>query len=276
MRSATPGNAWSRRTGSSASRRASGSPLNGTGRSPARAAAIETVVRELLQMVVIDLAADENAQEIFETLNARGAQLTAADLIKNFIFQRLLESGTDVEAAYREQLEGVRDWFLGDRDQRRPASIPSIVDLPQSLVDCTDRRRGRGSGGVRSIQDVCRHDAGAADDRAARAGSRAPRASTASSSLPPRRYTGAIDRLGLFGYRTGVLESEVIKPLVLCLLDPEEPADSRRPVCQGAGRRRELDGPTNARPRDDEELQPSSRGARRASCASQTGRRPAT
>ena len=36
--------------------------------------------------------------------------------------------------------------------------------------------------------------------------------------------TGPIDRLGLFGYRTGVLESEVIKPLVLCLLDPEEPA----------------------------------------------------
>jgi Protein of unknown function (DUF1524) len=35
--------------------------------------------------------------------------------------------------------------------------------------------------------------------------------------------TGPIDRLGLFGYRTGVLESEVIKPLVLCLLDPEEP-----------------------------------------------------
>ena len=31
-----------------------------------RAAAIETVVRELLQMVVIDLTVDENAQEIFE------------------------------------------------------------------------------------------------------------------------------------------------------------------------------------------------------------------
>src|SRR5690606_16604717 len=34
--------------------------------------------------------------------------------------------------------------------------------------------------------------------------------------------TGPIDRLGLFGYRTGVLESEVIKPLVLWLLDPEQ------------------------------------------------------
>ena len=68
----------------------------------ARGAAIETVVRDLLQMVVIDLGAEENAQEIFETLNARGAQLTAADLIKNFIFQRLLESGADVENAYEK------------------------------------------------------------------------------------------------------------------------------------------------------------------------------
>src|SRR5262249_43937224 len=34
--------------------------------------------------------------------------------------------------------------------------------------------------------------------------------------------TGPVDRLALFGYRTGVLESEVIKPLVLYLLDPEQ------------------------------------------------------
>src|SRR6185369_16126325 len=66
-----------------------------------RAEALERSARDLLQMVVIDLAADENAQEIFETLNARGAQLTAADLIKNFIFQRLLESTDDVENAYQ-------------------------------------------------------------------------------------------------------------------------------------------------------------------------------
>jgi hypothetical protein len=37
----------------------------------ARGAAIETVVRELLQIVVIDLTMDENAQEIFETLKPR-------------------------------------------------------------------------------------------------------------------------------------------------------------------------------------------------------------
>ena len=42
-----------------------------------------------LQLVVIQLEADEDSQEIFETLNARGTPLTAADLIKNFVFQRL-------------------------------------------------------------------------------------------------------------------------------------------------------------------------------------------
>src|SRR5687768_10687845 len=74
--------------------------VNGEAQVEARAAAVETVTRDLLQMVVIDLGAEENAQEIFETLNARGAQLTAADLIKNFVFQRLLESKAAVEAAY--------------------------------------------------------------------------------------------------------------------------------------------------------------------------------
>src|SRR5690606_4298372 len=74
--------------------------VEGPDRIAARAEAIERSARELLQIVVIDLTASENAQEIFETLNARGAVLTAADLIKNFVFQRLLEQDADVEEAY--------------------------------------------------------------------------------------------------------------------------------------------------------------------------------
>jgi hypothetical protein len=62
-------------------------------------------------MVVIDLAADENAQEIFETLNARGAQLTAADLIKNFVFQRLLETGANVEDEYQRNWRDFESGF---------------------------------------------------------------------------------------------------------------------------------------------------------------------
>src|SRR5680860_1182709 len=76
--------------------------LNGPEDVPVRAEKIEHAVRELLQLVVIDLTAEENAQEIFETLNARGAHLTAADLIKNFVFQRLMEQGVNVEPVYEQ------------------------------------------------------------------------------------------------------------------------------------------------------------------------------
>jgi hypothetical protein len=54
-----------------------------------RAEALDKVLREHLVLVVIDLSSDENSQEIFETLNSRGVPLTAADLIKNLIFQQL-------------------------------------------------------------------------------------------------------------------------------------------------------------------------------------------
>lgn len=86
----------------------------------ARAEAVERSARELLQIVVIDLTAAQNAQEIFETLNARGAVLTAADLIKNFIFQRLLEQDADVEEAYTKYWGPVRDRILGRGSKCRP------------------------------------------------------------------------------------------------------------------------------------------------------------
>ena len=67
-------------------------------------ALVDTISRHL-QIVVIDLAFDENAQEIFETLNARGTPLTAADLIKNFVFQRLDGTPEEIEAAYHKYWE---------------------------------------------------------------------------------------------------------------------------------------------------------------------------
>lgn len=68
----------------------------------ARAEALVYVLSQGLQVVVIDLKAEENSQEIFETLNARGTPLTAADLIKNLVFQRLEAEGVDTAKAYAE------------------------------------------------------------------------------------------------------------------------------------------------------------------------------
>ena len=67
-----------------------------------RSAALASVLTQGLQLVTIDLRYDENSQEIFETLNARGTPLTAADLIKNFVFQRLSAEGEDTARAYKE------------------------------------------------------------------------------------------------------------------------------------------------------------------------------
>lgn len=67
-----------------------------------RADALVDVLTRGLQLVAIDLRSTENSQEIFETLNARGTPLTAADLIKNFVFQTLEAEGADTQRAYSE------------------------------------------------------------------------------------------------------------------------------------------------------------------------------
>lgn len=188
-----------------------------------RAAALETVVRDLLQVVVIDLAAEENAQEIFETLNARGAQLTAADLIKNFIFQRLLESGTNVEDSYQKYWKDFETGFWETEIGVGRVKYPrSSIFLNHWLVARTGEEIVAREVFNR-FKRYADHDSSLPMDGIllqVHSASRVYRDFIDSASTA----TGPISRLGLFGYRTGVLESEVIKPLVLHLLDPEQQA----------------------------------------------------
>lgn len=65
-----------------------------------RAEALANVLQSQLQLVTIELTAAENSQEIFETLNARGTPLTAADLVRNFVFQRIESEGGDTKRVY--------------------------------------------------------------------------------------------------------------------------------------------------------------------------------
>ena len=176
-----------------------------------------------MQMVVIDLAADENAQEIFETLNARGAQLTAADLIKNFIFQRLTESGADVEVAYEQYWKEFETGFWETEiSAGRVRHQRSSMFLNHWLIAKTGEE-------ILAREVFYRFKAYADFDSGVsmiellgqihRAG-QAYRGFVGAAG----QFTGPIDRLGLFAYRTGVMESEVVKPLVLFLLDPDDAA----------------------------------------------------
>ncbi len=189
----------------------------------ARSGAIERAVREFMQVVVIDLTSDENAQEIFETLNARGAQLTAADLIKNFIFQRLTESGVDVEAAYEQYWKEFETGFWETeiragrlRHQRSSMFLNHwiIAKTGEEILAREVFHRFKAyadfDSGVSMIELL---------EQLHHAGQVYRNFVSAAGQL-----TGPIDRLGLFAYRTGVMESEVVKPFVLFLFDPDEVA----------------------------------------------------
>ena len=188
-----------------------------------RAAAIDATVRDLLQLVVIDLAVDENAQEIFETLNARGAQLTAADLIKNFIFQRLLESKAAVDTAYDNYWKEFETAFWETEvSVGRLRYHRSSIFLNHWLIARTGEEIVAREVFTR-FKSFATFDAG---DPMLTLLEQIHRASGIYRSFigASERTTGALNRLELFAYRTGVLESEVIKPLVLWLLDEEQPS----------------------------------------------------
>jgi uncharacterized protein with ParB-like and HNH nuclease domain len=59
-------------------------------------------LKNSLQVVAIDLAQGDDAQVIFETLNARGEPLLPADLLRNFIFLRAARKGEPQESLYKE------------------------------------------------------------------------------------------------------------------------------------------------------------------------------
>lgn len=54
----------------------------------ARVQALESALVSLLELVVIDLGAGDDAFVIFETLNARGTPLRPSDLVKNYLIQQ--------------------------------------------------------------------------------------------------------------------------------------------------------------------------------------------
>jgi hypothetical protein len=75
-----------------------------------------SALRTRLEMVQIDLTEHESPQVIFETLNARGVPLLAADLLRNYIFQR---AGSPAAAEHLHRTYWQR--FEADLDPQNPA-----------------------------------------------------------------------------------------------------------------------------------------------------------
>ncbi len=86
-------------------------PLAAESPLPARLEECFQALKTALQVVVIDLGQDDDAQVIFETLNARGEPLLPADLLRNYIFLRAARLGEPQEELYTEHWQGFDDIF---------------------------------------------------------------------------------------------------------------------------------------------------------------------
>ncbi|MGK2966254.1 MAG: DUF262 domain-containing protein, partial [Tepidiformaceae bacterium] len=60
---------------------------------------VEALIKNI-QLVTIELEQEDDAQVIFETLNARGEPLTPSDLVRNFVFLTAMRDGRDVADLY--------------------------------------------------------------------------------------------------------------------------------------------------------------------------------
>ena len=185
-----------------------------------RADALETAISKLMQLVVIDLQVDENAQEIFETLNARGTPLTPVDLIKNFVFQRLSEEGANVEKIYADYWELYESKFWEEEilsgRLRRPRAVVFFnhwlfsmlgEDVTSSEVFSIFKRYLLDRTELSTLDLVKRiHRAAKVYEDITRKG---------------QSGQGEVDRVALFAYRAEAMQTDVVKPLLLALLDPD-------------------------------------------------------
>lgn len=102
--------------------------------SAARAEALVLAILRDLKFVSIVLDADDDAQIIFETLNGRGAQLHATDLIRNFVFMRADREKSDSEALYNNLWSDFESSYWADEQRRGRLKKPRLEWLIHSML----------------------------------------------------------------------------------------------------------------------------------------------
>ncbi|TYL54025.1 GmrSD restriction endonuclease domain-containing protein [Agromyces mariniharenae] len=185
---------------------------------PIRADALSVALQNALELVVIQLSASEDSQEIFETLNARGTPLTAADLIKNFVFQRLKQEGEDEERAYRELWPFETKFWEAEVSVGRFATTRSAVFLSQWLVSRVGKEISPRSTFTR-FKFFVEHETTLSMVELLRLISEQARTY---QQLTERAADAHADlsRLELHMYRMGIAQVEITKPIVLWLTEP--------------------------------------------------------
>lgn len=185
-----------------------------------RARMLVPAIKDRLEIASIRLDASEDAQEIFETLNARGTPLSAADLIKNYVFQRLGGSDAEAEQAYLKYWAEFETPFWEQKiTTGRVSHTRSSLFMWQWLTARTlddfpvrevfTQFKFFMATQVSDVAELLPAIKAAADRyRAIVEGS--------------QKKTGELTRTELFAYRMGTLDSEIARPLLIWLEEPEQ------------------------------------------------------
>jgi hypothetical protein len=91
-------------------------------------------LKNSLQVVVIDLEPRDDAQVIFETLNARGEPLLPADLLRNYIFLRAARLGEPQDSLYNEYWRKFDDEFWRKEERQGRLSRPRSDQFLQHFL----------------------------------------------------------------------------------------------------------------------------------------------
>lgn len=172
-----------------------------------------------LEIVSIRLDATEDAQAIFETLNARGEPLSAADLIKNFIFQNHAGTEAEVEVAYLSNwAELETPWWVTQVTAGR-------ISHPRASWFLWHWLRARLLEDF-PIRELFTQFKGYVTDKRPDLSSLLPEIKTAADRYRfviegAQAVNGPLTRAQWFSYRVGTLDSEVVRPLLIWL--DEEP-----------------------------------------------------
>lgn len=96
-----------------------------------RAEALVDALRQRMRIVVIDMDDQDEAQVIFETLNARGTPLLEIDLVKNHVFRMAKEEGHDINNLYRKHWQRFEDdnGFWREREIRQGRLKRPVIEL---------------------------------------------------------------------------------------------------------------------------------------------------
>lgn len=99
---------------------------SGDSQAPKYAESLIMAVLQDLKLVSISLEAEDDAQVIFETLNGRGAELHATDLIRNYIFMRADQDKVDAKALYDGQWLPFENEYWSTKQRRGRINKPRL------------------------------------------------------------------------------------------------------------------------------------------------------